>query len=201
MVKMFRASIRSICFISLALILLFVSVSAFAQAPTELHAQEYEIFSEVIRKTAVLSESRNVVVSDTTSRDAFLVFDVSKEFQRKLNKLQKSTLESFRKANKAEGKLRQEFADDLVVHLMPWSDSVNSLGRLSGDKDAAAKYAAEYRLTFSRVGFNKEMTQALVHVDYRHNEMRKYAFGSYFLFSRQNDGAWEVVNIVRSWVY
>ncbi|MBX3294749.1 MAG: hypothetical protein KF762_03475 [Acidobacteria bacterium] len=201
MVKMFRASIRSICFISLALILLFISVSALAQGAPELRAEEYEIFSEVIRKTAVLSESRNVVVSDTTSRDAFFVFDVSKEVQRKLNKLQKSTLESFRKANKAEGKLRQEFADDLVVHLIPWSDSVNSLGRLSGDKDAATKYAAEYRLTFSRVGFNKEMTQALVHVDYRHNEMRKYAFGSYFLFSRQNDGAWEVVNIVRSWVY
>lgn len=198
---MFRASIRSICFISLALILLFISVSALAQGAPELRAEEYEIFSEVIRKTAVLSESRNVVVSDTTSRDAFFVFDVSKEVQRKLNKLQKSTLESFRKANKAEGKLRQEFADDLVVHLIPWSDSVNSLGRLSGDKDAATKYAAEYRLTFSRVGFNKEMTQALVHVDYRHNEMRKYAFGSYFLFSRQNDGAWEVVNIVRSWVY
>lgn len=201
MVKMFRASIRSICFISLALILLFISVSALAQGAPELRAEEYEIFSEVIRKTAVLSESRNVVVSDTTSRDAFFVFDVSKEVQRKLNKLQKSTLESFRKANKAEGKLRQEFADDLVVHLIPWSDSVNSLGRLSGDKDAATKYAAEYRLTFSRVGFNKEMTQALVHVDYRHNEMRKYAFGSYFLFSRLNDGAWEVVNIVRSWVY
>lgn len=201
MIMMFRAFIRTIHFLSLTVILMIVSVSALAQGAPELHAEEYEIFSEVIRKTVVLSESRNVVVSDTTSRDAFFVFDVSKEVQRKLNKLQKSTLESFRKANKAEGKLRQEFADDLVVHLIPWSDSVNSLGRLSGDKDAATKYAAEYRLTFSRVGFNKEMTQALVHVDYRHNEMRKYAFGSYFLFSRQNDGAWEVVNIVRSWVY
>ena len=201
MVKMFRASIRSIRLLSSAVVLLIASVSAFAQAPTELRAQEYEIFSEVIRKTAVLSESRNVVVSYTTSRDPLYVCDVSKDYRRKLKKLQKSTLESFRNANKAEGKLRDEFADDLVVHLMPWSDSVKSLGRLSGDKDAATKYAAEYRLTFSRVGFNKQMTQALVHVDYRHNEMRKYAFGSYFLFSRQNEGTWEVVKIVRSWVY
>jgi hypothetical protein len=179
-------------------VLVLFNVFVFGQ--TKVSPEEYEIFNFVIKKTASVSDSRNIVVSRTTSRDPHYISAVPRRQRHNLTKLHRSTLRDFLAANKVEGEIEDEFADDLVVHLVSWEDSVNSLGRLSDEGSAVTKFGADYRLTFSRVGFNRSKSQALVHVDYRSNEMRKYAFGAYFVFSKQN-GVWEMIQYARSWIY
>jgi len=194
---MFRAFIRTIHFLSLTVILMIVSVSALAQGAPELHAEEYEIFSEVIRKTALLSESRNIVVSITTSGDAFYLAEVPTEHRDLLpKKLHRSTRKNFIQSNVSPAELRDNFSNDLMVHLISWEDIVQSRGKNSSDENAAVKFSAGYRLTFSRVGFDRRRTQALVFVRYRNNEARRHSFGAYLLFEKEN-GSWKLIQYTK----
>ena len=52
-------------------------------------------------------------------------------------------------------------------------------------------------LHFSRVGFNKERTEALVHVGWMRGSLEGQ--GQYFLLSKK-DGKWQVERSVGTWV-
>jgi hypothetical protein len=183
--------------LSLAVILLIASMSPCAQESPKLHSEEYEIFSEVIRKTAILSDSRDVVVTNTTSRDGYFLSDVPKKHRELLPKnLHRSTLKNFIRSNVSHAELRDNFSDDLQVHFLSWEDFVQSMGKSSSDENDAVKFSAEYRLTFSRVGFNRQKTQALVFVIYQNNEVRRHWFGSYLLFERENS-SWNLIQYAR----
>lgn len=164
-----------------------------------MEAEEYQVYRELTR-LAQASEINEIAVAEFTSDHDRDFSDLPLDRKRRLQQLQSSTLRNYRLRNRRQIGLRKEFSDDVVVHLISQDEFINSLGKGSADEQIARMFSAEYRIALSRVGFNTKKDQALVHVNFRSNSDRKYAFGNYFLLSKQN-GSWTLRQWAKSWEY
>ncbi len=171
-----------------------------AVAQEKIEPEEYEVYKAWLEKSFITSDTKQIFITKfTIYRDLNSAID-SRENRQLLLRLQSSTLEDFRLHNRKSLELKNDFGVSPIVNLIIEDDLGNYLGNGSPYPDFAKKFGAEYRISFSRVGFNKKKNQALIQVDYRSNTIRKYQFGYYFLLSKEKD-SWIIKKRTKSWEY
>ena len=169
-------------------------------AQEEIDAQEYEVYNAWLEKAFITSDTKQIfIIKSTFYDDLDYNFDTSegKQFSAKL---QSSTRKNYKLRNRKSFKLKNNFFVKPTVNLIINEDYGNYLGSDSPYPDLAKKFGAEYRISFSSVGFSKDKNQALVHINYRSNTIPKFTFGYLYLLSKEN-GEWIVKQRMKSWEY
>jgi len=169
-------------------------------AQEEIESEEYEVYKVWLNKILIKPDTKQIVIMKFIAdhRDDFTYLPRAK--RRKLSQLQFSTLKNYRLRNRKTPELRNDFGVTPIINFITREEFLFFLGSYSAAEEFAKKFGAEYRISFSRVGFNKRKNQAMLHVDFRSNLMRKYAYGYYFLYQKDG-GNWILKQYVKSWEY
>ncbi len=171
-----------------------------ALAQENIEPEEYAVYKAWLEKSFITPDTKQIFITKFTDNYFTDFTDMALSKRRKLSELQSSTLKNHRLQNRKSSELKNNFGDSPIVNLIVEKDLGNYLESDSPYPDFAKKFGAEYRISFSRVGFNKKKNQALIHVNYRSNSIRKYVFGYYFLLSKEND-SWIIKQRTKSWEY
>jgi hypothetical protein len=170
-----------------------------ALAQEKIEAEEYEIYSLWLEKRAIIGESKEIILIKSTTDHWDDFKDLPSHRRRELSKLKSSTLKDYRLRNRKLPELENNFNVNANVHLI--SDSWLNFSVFKTDYgDFVKKSGAEFVIAFSRVGFNKKKTQALLHVLFKSISVSKFDFGYYFLFSKEKDN-WVIKQRGKSWEF
>lgn len=164
-------------------------------------SEEYEIYDAWLSKiTFIGPESAPVfIMGDTLDHDTDFS-QIPEHRKRQLSGLQASTLRNYRQRNKTPVALEAgRFTSRKTVRIIPES-YVTFMRSGAAHEDFVRKSGAEFGVALSRVGFNEEKNQALLHVNFRNIDDPKYAFGYYFLYSKVK-GEWLLKQYGISWEY
>jgi hypothetical protein len=180
------------------------------RANAGLSTAEYDVLSAYLNSKAKDVKARKLVVLDTTESDERHTpmngdgqpipwAETAKFLQEKAPTLQAATLDAFRRANRNQVKVRQSFniaidygiADSAVI------DPIFKKG--GGSWPAYYKQFPESQgvLTFARVGFNPEGTQALL---YWSNYCGGLCGGGGYVVLEKREAHWIVRNEIEMWI-
>lgn len=168
-------------------------------AQEEIDAQEYEVYNAWIEKSFINSETKQIFITKFTFYDDLNYSFDSSDKKRFFSQLQSSTRKDYKLRNRKSFEMKNNFLVKPIVNIIE-EDRIELFGKNSPYPDLAKRFGAEYRISFSRVGFNKNKNQALVHVVFRSNTSLKYMFGYLFLISKEN-GEWIIKQRIKSWEY
>lgn len=147
-------------------ILFCCSFNAFAQQ--EIDSQEYEVYKAWLEKAFITSDTKQIFVINVTSYRALSDSSDSSDKKQFFSQLQSSTRKDYKLRNRKSFELKNNFLVKPIVNMIE-EDLLELFGKNSPYPDLAKRYGAEYRISFSRVGFNKKKNQALLHVNFRSN--------------------------------
>ena len=171
-----------------------------ASAQRSVTLEEYEVYKAWLEKAFITPETRQLFIIKQTTDFIDDFYELPLYKRRQLHKLQSSTLRNYRLRNRKSLELKNNFDVKPIVNLIIDEDPASHLDSNSPYLNLEKEFGAEYRITLSRVGFNKNKNQALIHVNFRNNSIQKYTFGYFFLLSKK-DGNWITKQTTRSWEY
>lgn len=161
---------------------------------------EYLIYSTVIDEWYSSDESKEVSIRDHTSiyqigrpieveldyiKQQMLILEDEIINDFKAKNLRSYSLESFINQRAEYTIITQKEIDYIFDHNPHWDSYYNRYPKSGGI------------LTLSRVGFNRQRTQALLHAANQWN--RSTGAGVYLLVVKQKDGSWKIENQQRIW--
>lgn len=179
-------------------ILFCCSFNTFAQQ--EIDSQEYEVYKAWLEKAFITSDTKQIFILNFTSYEDLKFSLGSSDKKLLFSQLQSSTRKDYKLRNRKSFEMKDNFRVNPVVNIINDEERGNYLGSDSPYPDLAKKFGAEYRISFSRVGFNKKKNQALVNINYKSNTIPKYMFGYLYLLSKEN-GEWIIKQRMKSWEY
>lgn len=184
--------------IVLLITILFCCISN-ALTQEKIEPEEYEVYEVWLEKRFLIGDSKEIILIKSTTDHWDDFTDLPRNKRKKLSQLKSSTLNDYRLRNRKSLELENNFDTNANIHLI--SDNFPNFSVIGTDYgEFVKKSGAEYGIAFSRVGFNKKKNQALLHIHFKSISIEKYAFGYYFLFSKEN-GNWDIKQIVRSWEF
>ena len=168
-------------------------------AQTHPTSEENDVYAAWLNTAFITPQTEQVFLMEFTRDFWDDLSEVPKHRRRPLYKLQKATLKDYRRRNKTQVQLANSFGVKPAVIILP-VDSVNFMRSGAGYEATVRKSKEQFGITFSRVGFNTNRTQAFLHVDYNSTDGSKWAFGRYFILSKKS-GTWTVTAYSKSWEY
>lgn len=163
----------------------------------QIEPAEYSVYKDWLEEAFITPDLKETVISDHTFDFWHDLTEIPLHKKREIAKLQIETLKDYRFRNRNQQKLVNDFRVGLPVYLYPHADLMASTNIGTGENTAKSP---QFRIAFSRVGFNKKGTQALIHVHYKENSDSKLTFGYYFVMSRER-GTWIIKQRTRAWEY
>lgn len=167
-----------------------------ASAQRMIEAEEYEVYK------AVLGEGKNVVSNFTVNDDAlnYLIKNRKKE----LSFIESETRKSYNARNRNSAQLQNNFGKNVFVSLIADKDLKEIYDKLGENKyeltienELMAKYGSATLITLSRVGFNKNKTQALLGINANTGLCGTCSISFYYILKKENDN-WTITKRVMS---
>jgi hypothetical protein len=180
------------------------NVNHWAQKPTPdpiiQESERYAVYSAVLKDMFVRDSTRLLVIESKTGDD----FTDSGEkrwdyIEKGLAPISRPTIDDFKQKNAQPSDIENKFPLSTKVTLLSKADVDKFFGEGGGWwKAFYEKYPNSPGLiTFSNVGFNNEMTQALLYVGTQCDGL--CGEGNYVLLSK-TDGNWKVERKVMTWI-
>lgn len=169
-------------------------------AQTQIEAEEYEIYKHILEEWFINDSTTHVVI------DKFTVNDDSESasyIKRKLSGVKSETLADFISRNNNSYELENNFKINPIVNLITEEDLVSVRRQEKADlgesykKAFKEKFSTQFRISFSRVGFNRQKNQALLKVGY--NCGTTCGEGKYVLLIKKNS-KWNIKRKLLSWI-
>lgn len=167
----------------------------------DLEAEEYAVYSALIESMYIDGETESVVILDHTRLDELKPerLDASLRFVRENmpNSVSKEVFDNLRAKNDQPYTLGNHFNIRVKSVLLSKEEVDKILNTSNGWSEFFKKYPRQGIITFSRVGLNKDMRQALVYTSIQSGG--KSGEGYYILLNKEN-GNWTIKNKVEVWV-
>ncbi|MEP7075856.1 MAG: hypothetical protein ABI878_08595 [Acidobacteriota bacterium] len=180
---------------------LFVAQFCFAQ--NLIDAEEYAVYSDLLKKTYGDDATSNFAIHKNIS--AKFIEDDNEYIVRKLSPIDVDLIKDFNERNNSEAEIQNRFNLKSKVYLV--GDELKEIfkspqteGELIEEKDWEAfrkQYQAFSLLSLSRVGFNKKRDKALVVLGSQYGYLAGDGF--YYLLVKKRSG-WKIKNKVRAWI-
>ncbi len=161
--------------------------------------EEYRVYSAVIQARYTRDDTKLVVIIDQTDLpaedlDQRLEGDLKETF-----KLKSDLIENFKAQNQGPQALKNAFELSLPYQLVTKEEIRKLFQRQGGGwQEFYEKYPdSQGHITLSRVGFNKQTTQALLYVGNQFGDLA--GTGYYYLLSKQ-DGNWVIADEIMVWI-
>jgi len=160
--------------------------------------EEYAVYSTLISQKFVRDDTRLVVITNPT---CCANEDLDVWRMKALEPFSADTLESFKTANKQSVHLEREFTLSVTYRIVDYKSIEELFASIMLDESWNKFYEmypqSNGYLRLSRVGFNKERTEALVSTGWMRGEL--YGEGKWYLLTKVN-GAWRVQRSVGTWI-
>lgn len=165
-----------------------------AVAQQEIEPEEYQVYKDWLEKSIISPETKQIDIVNFTADNVHGGISSLYESRNPLTKLlQSSTSRNYKLRNRNSYALSNDFGMKPIVNFIN-KDGVDTYrGTSKTYLNFEDKSSIPWVFTFSRVGFNKDKTQALFHVEYGY-------FGYFWLLSKKN-GKWIVQKGRKSWEY
>jgi hypothetical protein len=208
-----RAVIAALCLLAALL-----TTACTRNRTSELTPAEYDVLSAFIEGKITGQKTKKHTSKDmvkiamfnmTNSGDGDLLPDgngrpipwmeTSKSLLKRAPTLQQATIDAFRKANAQQVSLHRSFHSSLDYDLVDESQLEPIFKKGGGWWDAYYKQfpRAQGILTFSRVGFNSDGTQALL---YYNNTCGGLCGAGEYVIMVKRDGRWSIATEIEMWV-
>jgi len=179
-----------------------------------LSAAEYDVLSAYIAEKFGAQKGQgsvtNVVVLNMTQSDELETFsdengkpvpwiETAKALQQDVPRLQRTTIDAFRKANSLQAPLHPAFHAGIACHLVD-SAQIDSIFKKDGGGWSSFHrlfHGSWEILRLSRVGFNMDGTQALFFISNRCEGL--CGCGNYVAMEKRN-GHWAIVSEIVTWI-
>lgn len=171
-----------------------------ASAQSQISAEEYKVYGDWLKGWVIITETRQVLIMDSTGVAPGDFEDMPKHRRKKFTRLDRSTLKDYRLKNREAVALQNKFNIATDVRFLTFDEFQFFLESYAAAETFAKEFGADDRITLSRVGFSKNGTQALLHVNYKSNVIRHFDRGYYFVLSKAKD-KWAVKQWGKSWEY
>jgi hypothetical protein len=188
---------KAILLLTILLCCLFTAV-----AQEQIESVEYQVY-KVFLEDFITPTTKNVVITKfTTSKDSDDL-NTRSFIRRKLSQVESETLNNYLSRNHKSYELKNSFGINVNVTLITEEDLISIRRQEKADLGEAykaafrEKFSTEYQLSFSRVGFNRKMSQALIHFGY--NCGTTCGEGNYVVLSKKNN-RWIIKKKVMSWI-
>jgi hypothetical protein len=163
--------------------------------------ETYRVYSALIEARYVANTNvERIVIQDQTSLFGSDDLEARLKDVQQAFKLKRDILDSFKAQNQTAQPLIDSFKLSVEVVLV----SQDELQKMFADpqKDGWETFYEQYpnsqgRMELSGVGFNKDMTQALVYVG---NMSYSLAGAGYYYLLENQDGTWVVINETMVWI-
>jgi len=160
--------------------------------------EEYAVYSALISQKFVTTETRLMVITDPTCCQDD---DLDTWRLKQLEPFSPETLQNFTEANKHTRHFEKLFTLSVPYRIVDYKDITDLFSSMLL-AEAWKKFYGLYPqsngyLRFSRVGFNKDLTEALVDTGWMRGALE--GEGKWFLLSRV-DGKWSVQRFVGTWI-
>jgi len=162
--------------------------------------EEYAVYSALIKKMYLTGRVKLLVIEDHTGVGLLSKDDEqgNKYLRENLPGLQEETFADFKAKNAEAYPLKPTFNLGVKMVLVSGPEIKEIFKEKNGWDNFYAKYPGSQGLmTLSRVGFNREMTQALVYIG---NQSHWLAGAGYCVVLAKKDGAWTVEKQVMVWI-
>ncbi|MFC2042700.1 hypothetical protein ACFLUA_00925 [Chloroflexota bacterium] len=154
--------------------------------------EEYVVYAAILEGTFVSENTKRVLIMDhTRTQEPGLMADFLADFQEN-TPLAPEMVTSFKERNQQPYPLKPvlDFGVEYQLLTQKEVDELRPLDEASGWKLLYEKYPGSVGfIHLSRVGFNADLSQALVYIAHYHYQ--QHLLGGYYLMTRQ-DGRWEV---------
>ncbi len=156
--------------------------------------EDYAVYSAILADHKY--ETKVMVVNDYTAHG--LIADAT-NLNQEIPNLNEETISGFQTANKEDKKLENNFTTNGRIIFLSEKEESKIFRK---NQDGWARFYKKYPkargiVTFSRVGFNQERTQALVSVSYSCGGL---CGQGNFIFLQMKEGKWAVERSVMLWV-
>lgn len=134
-------------------------------AQNKIEPEDYDVYR------ALLENRNGAVISKFTFKQDLKYFLKSPAHKSELSILEADTRKNYQKRNQKPFELQKNFGAGFTVNLVsyenlrPFYDRLKE-SELAAEKALMEKYGTNTVITFSRAGFNKNKTQALLGVEY-----------------------------------
>ncbi len=189
---------------SIIIILSFVNLGTinFAFAQNVPNSDEYSVYEFLLQQEFITRETKSLVIGNQTLVNNVFSVGAPKDLIQEFPSLSKETIDEFNFRNSKAVKLTDKFNLKLKVHLI--GKELNQIfterGQRNSKKDNwqifREKYSADVYITFSRVGFNKEKTQALIFEAY---QCGRFCGGGYYILLVKENSKWKIEKKVGAW--
>jgi hypothetical protein len=166
-----------------------------------LQAEEYAIYSVLMDEVyagggstsiAVQAETSTYVLPYTSLDDALRNID-----ERLPGRITKELFDDFKGKNKNPSVLQNHF-NSKIEHVVISKEEMGSVfSKEAGWNEFFKRYPGKALVVFSRVGFNSELSQALV---YTSSESGGKSGRGYYVFLGKDNGSWVVIQKLDYWV-
>ena len=193
-------SLVSLFIISVALGCQAITPGATPSPQPDLEAETYRVYSALIEARYLNANVQRIVIQDETSLFISDDLDVRLKDIKQAFKLKQDILNGFKAQNQTPEPLKNAFNLSVEVILVSQDEFQQIFN--NPQKDGWETFYELYpnsqgRMELSGVGFNKDMTQALV---YAGNMSYALAGAGYFYLLENQDGTWVVVNETMVWI-
>ena len=187
-------------FVLLLLVLLLAPLCMKAQRAerTKHDREEYEVYSALVSQKFVKDDTRLVVITDPTCCNTD---DLDIWRMKQLEPFSPDTVESFKERNKQSRHLERAFTL-VVAYRIVDSKEIDKLYPPGMPDEGWKTFYRLYPhsngyLRLSRVGFNKDRTEALVNTGWMSGSLS--GEGHYFLLLKK-DGKWRIERSIATWM-
>lgn len=166
-------------------------------AQTQIEQEEYTVYQ------TILGSKSNIAISKFTYIDDDSAFKI-KRLKQDLRIVQSRTRKDFKKKNKKYYELKNNFLTKKKVHLLSFEDlrpfyEIADYNEFAAEKAFLEKYETVSVITLSRVGFNRDKTQALVGVVSNSGFCGTCSTAYLIVLSKEKD-EWKIVKKVITWI-
>jgi len=160
--------------------------------------EEYAVYSALISQKFVRDETRLVVITDPTCCGNK---DLDPWRLKQLEPISPDTVDSFKERDKETKHLERGFTLSIAYRIVDYKQ-IEKLFTAGMPAEGLKTFYQLYPqsngyLTLSRVGFNKDRTEALVNTGWMRGAL--FGEGHYFLLSKK-DGRWRIERSIATWM-
>jgi hypothetical protein len=172
-------------------------------AQEQIEPEEYRIYKALLEKEFITPKSKQIVISKFTTFADLDEVNTSSFIRRKLSQVKLETLNSYNSRNRKSYELKNNFNINLIVNLITEEDLIPIRRKEKADLGESykaafrEKFSTENLISFSRVGFNRKMNQALIQVGYSCGTT--CGESNYIVLSKKNN-RWIITKKLMTWI-
>ena len=161
--------------------------------------EEYSVYKAVLKELFIKPNTKQLVIRKLTINEPYKTF-----YNFRNKPINQEMIENFSSANLKQAELKDDFGVDIPVSLVTEEELraifdtyyADITGKIY-EEVMKKKYNTSRIVWFSRVGFNKDKNQAMLHVGYSCGATCGQGL---FVFLSKRDGNWIILDKLPTWI-